>query len=118
MARMASITLLVVLACGTFSLCSAEHGNGAGQRTSPSEKSASKTIRITGRVGLAGKTVVNDRDKRVWKVLNPDFLSSSEGRLVRIKAYATADSSEIRVAVVTLREERTTAKLDDAAFRR
>jgi hypothetical protein len=51
-------------------------------------------------------------------VLNPDLLSASEGRLVTIKAYAGPNLSEIRVAVVRLREQRTTAKLDDAAFRR
>ena len=46
------------------------------------------------------------------------MLSGSEGRLVTIKAYTLAEPSEIRVTVVRLREERTTAKLDDAAFRR
>jgi hypothetical protein len=35
-----------------------------------------------------------------------------------VKAYANPKSSEINVTVVRLREERTTPKLDDAAFRR
>ena len=67
---------------------------------------------------MDGKTVVSDRDSRIWKVVNAEMLSGSEGRRVTIKAYTEADSSEIRVTAVRLREERTTAKLDDAAFRR
>lgn len=67
---------------------------------------------------MDGKTVVSDRDSRIWKVVNAEMLSGSEGRQVTIKAYTEANASEIRVMVVRLREERTTAKLDDAAFRR
>jgi len=81
-------------------------------------KAAKKTIRLSGGVGMDGKTVVSDRDSRIWKVVNQEMLSGSEGRLVTIKAYRETDSSDIRVMVVRLREERTTAKLDDAAFRR
>jgi len=81
-------------------------------------KAAKKTIRLSGGLGMDGKTVVSDRDSRIWKVVNQEMLSGSEGRLVTIKAYRETDSSDIRVMVVRLREERTTAKLDDAAFRR
>src|SRR5262249_46987687 len=80
-------------------------------------KSAKKTISLAGRVGLDGKTVVSDRDSRIWKVVNAEMLLGSEGRQVTIKAYTEANASEIRVMVVRLREERTTAKIDDAAFR-
>ena len=118
MKRRASISLLVLLITGALPVCAAQDDNQAKQGSLRSEKSAKKTIRISGRVGLEGKTLVSDRGNRIWKVLNPDLLSASEGRLVTIKAYAGPNLSEIRVAVVRLREQRTTAKLDDAAFRR
>jgi hypothetical protein len=51
-------------------------------------------------------------------VVNAEILSGCEGRRVTIKAYTEANSGEIRVTAVRLRDERTTAKLDDAAFRR
>lgn len=118
MKRAASIALLIVLLWGTLRACAAQHDSQGYQANSHPAKSAKKTIRLAGRVGLDGKTVVSDRDSRIWKVVNAEMLSGSEGRQVTIKAYTEANASEIRVMVIRLREERTTAKLDDAAFRR
>ena len=118
MRRMVRICFLVVLICGMLSVCAAQRDNEAKQANSHTAKSPEKTISVAGRVGLDGKTVVSDRDSRIWKVVNAEMLSGSEGRLVTIKAYTEANSSEIRVTVVRLREEMPSAKLDDAAFRR
>ena len=119
MRRMVRICFLVVLICGTLPVCAAQRDNQAKQADSHPVKSAKKKpISLAGRVGLDGKTVVSDRDSRIWRVVNAEMLSGSEGRRVSIKAYAEANSSELRVAAVRLRDERTTAKLDDAAFRR
>ena len=118
MRRMVQICFLVVLLCLTLPVCAAQRDNQPKQADSHPAKSTKKTIRLACRVGLDGKTVVGDRDSRIWKVVNAEMLSGSEGRQVTIKAYTEANSSEIRVTVVKLREERTTAKLDDAAFRR
>lgn len=111
----ASTALLVVLLWGALPASAAQRDKPANSHAA---KSAKKTVQLSGRVGLDGKTVVSDGDSRVWKVLNAEMLSGSEGRQVTIKAYREADQSEIRVTVVRLREERTTPKLDDAAFRR
>ena len=118
MKRAASIAVLIVLLWGTLPACAAQHDNQANQANSHPAKSAKKTISLACRVGLDGKTVVSDRDSRIWKVVNAEMLSGSEGRQVTIKAYTEANSGEIRVTSVRLREERATAKLDDAAFRR
>ena len=115
MKRTASTALLVVLLWAALPACPAQRDDGHNSHAS---KPAKKTISLSGRVGLDGKTVVGDRDSRVWKVLNAEMLSGSQGRLVTIRAYTEANPSEIRVLVVKLREERATAKLDDAAFRR
>ena len=82
------------------------------------EKTSKKAISISGKVGSEGKTLVSDRGNRVWKVLNPELLTASEGHRVTVKAHANSEASEITITVVHLMEERTTAKLDDVAFRR
>jgi hypothetical protein len=116
MRRMVAICFLVVLTCGTLPVCAAQRD---AKQTDPHPvKSAKKRISLAGRVGLDGKTVVSDRDSRIWQVVNAEMLSGSEGRRVTVKAYTEANSGEIRVTAVRLRDERTTAKLDDAAFRR
>lgn len=118
MRQMVRICFLAFLICGTLAVCAAQRGDPAKQANSHAAKSTKKTISLAGRVGEDGKTIVSDRDSRIWRVVNAEMLSGSAGREVTIKAYTEADSSEIRVTVVRLREQRTTAKLDDAAFRR
>ena len=118
MRRRISICFLAFLIGGTLPVCAAQSDSPSKQAKAHPAKSAKKTISLSGRVGLDGKTIVSDRDSRIWKVVNAEMLSGNEGRRVTIKADTEADSSEIRVTVVKLREERTTAKLDDAAFRR
>ena len=118
MRRMVRICFLVGLICGTLPVCAAQRDKQATQADSHPVKSVKKTVSLEGRVGLDGKTVVSDQDSRIWKVVNAEMLSGSEGRRVTIKAYPEANSGEIHVTVVRLRVERASAKLDDAAFRR
>jgi len=117
MKRRASISLLAILTLSAFSVHAAQQDNSVKQDNYAHEKSSKRSITISGTVGSEGKTLVSDQDNRIWKVVNPDALSRSEGRRVSVKAYANSKSSEINVTVVTLREQRT-PKLDDAAFRR
>lgn len=112
MKRTTSISLLTLLVLLVLPVRAAQRDN------SSKEKSSKKTITISGLVGSEGKTLVSDRDNRVWNVVNPKALSLIEGRQVTVKAFADANSNELKVAVVRLRVERNTPKLDDAAFRR
>jgi hypothetical protein len=118
MKRRASISLLAFLTLWAFSVRAAQRDNSVKQDNYGPESSPKRSVTISGTVGSEGKTLVSDKDNRVWKVVNPDALSRSEGRRVSVKAYVNSKSSEINVGVVRLREERTTPKLDDAAFRR
>jgi hypothetical protein len=90
----------------------------AAQDIAHPEKASAKTINISGTVGSEGKTFVSDKGNRVWKVVNSDALVAMEGRHVALKARVNADVNEIFVSIVRLQEVRTTAKLDDVAFRR
>ena len=112
MKRTTSISLLTLLILAGFPVRAAQRDSAA------EEKSSKKTITISGLVGSEGKTLVSDQDNRVWNVVNPKTLSLIEGRQVTVKAYAAANSNELKIAVVRLRPQTTTPKLDDAAFRR
>ncbi len=94
------------------------YGAQTQKPSSQAEKASRKSISISGKVGSGGTTLVSDRGNRVWKVLNPDLLTDSEGRRVTVRARANSEASEITITVVRLMQERTTAKLDDVAFRR
>ena len=86
MRRMVRICFLVGLICGTLPVCAAQRDKQATQADSHPVKSVKKTVSLEGRVGLDGKTVVSDQDSRIWKVVNAEMLSGSEGRRVTIKA--------------------------------
>ena len=82
------------------------------------EKVPAKTVKISGTVGALGKSLVSDKGSRVWNVANPEALAATEGHHVVVKAQLNSQSNELKISVVRLQEVRTTAKLDDVAFRR
>jgi len=82
------------------------------------EKVSAKSVNISGTVGSEGKTLVSDKGNRVWKVVNSDALATVAGQHVSVKAHVNSQANAITVSVVRLQEVRTTAKLDDVAFRR
>ena len=98
-------------------LLSALSARAAQENVRPGKASA-KTVNISGTVGSEGRTLVSDKGNRVWKVLNSDALAAEAGQHVLVKARRNEDVSEIFVSKVRLQEVRTTAKLDDVAFRR
>src|SRR5215472_16852662 len=118
MKKIAVIPLAVLLVLTTLSTGAAQSDNSPKLSSTRVEKPSKKVVSISGTVGAEGKTLVNEKDNRIWRVTNPDSLKSSEGLRVTVKAHAIPSTSEITVTVVRLKYERLTAKLDDAAFRR
>lgn len=79
--------------------------------------SAKKLTNLSAKV--AGKTLIADRDNKIWLVSNPETLSGIEGRHVKVKALVDMAQSQIRiVSVSTISEEQAGVRLHDAAFRR
>ena len=82
-------------------------------------KSAKKSASLSGQVGNDGKTLTADRDRRIWKVSNPEVLRGIDAHHVRVRAHVDATQGEIQVlSVSAIADERASIKLDDAAFRR
>jgi hypothetical protein len=118
MKKMAVTPLVVLLVLTTLSTRAAQSDNPPKLSSIRVEKTSKKAISISGTVGTEGKTLVSEKDNRIWNVTNPDSLKPSEGRRVTVKGQVIPSTSEITVTVVRLKYERLTAKLDDAAFRR
>jgi|SRR5215472_934584 len=118
MKKMALIPFAALLVLTTLSTCAAQSDNRPKLSGTRVEKQSKKAISISGTVGAEGKTLISDKDNRIWNVTNADSLKPSEGRRVSVKAHAISGTSEITVTVVRLKDVRFTAKLDDAAFRR
>jgi hypothetical protein len=113
--------LLSVIAFLTFLPlgAQAQNADSASSHSSDSRKSSKKPTSLSGEVGSDGKTLRADRDRRIWKVSNPETLSGIEGRHVRVRAHVDATQGQIRIlSVSAIADERAGIKLDDAAFRR
>ena len=68
-------------------------------------------------VGAGGISLITENSGKVCKVANPDALKSFEGRRVLVKQVEPV-SDELSIIFVRSNEPRSTAKLDNVAFRR
>jgi hypothetical protein len=97
----------------------AQNTGSAQLHSSVARKSSTKPTILSGELSGDGKTLRADRDRRIWKVSNPEILSGIDVRHVRVKAHVDAALGQIRILWVgAIVDERAGIKLDDAAFRR
>ena len=99
-------TFVLVLAVATY-----------GSPQQGQSRVPSRTFRISGVVGVEGKTLIS-RVRRLWSVQNASALSAAEGRRVVVKVVSASDPNQIEVLMVWVEPEAGGARLSDAAFRR
>jgi hypothetical protein len=114
------IPTVLFLACFPLGAHAGQNtGAPAHNQASNTRPASKKSTSIPGKVGSDGKTFTADKDSRIWMVINPELLSTIDGRHVKIKAHVDPAMNQIRiVSVSAIPEQRTGIKLDDAAFRR
>jgi hypothetical protein len=113
--------LLSVIAFLTFLPLGAQAQNtdSASYHNSDARKSSKRPTSLSGEIGSDGKTLTADRDRRIWKVSNPEMLSGIDARHVRVRAHVDATHGQLHIlSVNAIADERAGIKLDDAAFRR
>jgi hypothetical protein len=112
---LAVIALLTLLPLGV----QAQEAGAAPDRDPGAPKSSTKPTNLAGEIGGDGKTLTADRDRRIWKVTNPEILRGIDTRHVRVRARVDAIHGQIHIlSVSAISDERAGVKLDDAAFRR
>ena len=113
------LSMIAFLTCMPVMVQAGQNGGPAQDRGSETRKRSGKLTSLSGTVGTAGKTLTADKDRRIWTVSNPEFLSGIEGRHVKVRAQLDAALSQIRIVSVSeFAEERAGTKFGDAAFRR
>jgi hypothetical protein len=97
----------------------AQHTDSAPYHSPDARNVSKKLTSLSGKVGSDGKTLMTDKDNRIWMVSNPEALSGVDGGHVKVKAFVDTAQSQIRiVSVSAIAEEPTGVRLHDAAFRR
>ena len=119
MKQTALFSFVMLLAAAALSAQTTQNANAGTQADSNATKVAKRPVSLSGEVGRDGRTFVADADNRIWQVQNPDTLRGTYGQHVVVRCKVDTAHSGIQVLTVkTSAEERTWAKLDDAAFRR
>jgi hypothetical protein len=97
----------------------AQNSDSASHSGAAARKSSAKPTSFSGEIGSNGKTLTADRDRRIWKVSNPEILSSIDAHHIRVRAQVDATHGQIQIlSVSAIEDARAGVKLDDAAFRR
>jgi hypothetical protein len=97
----------------------AQNTDSDSYHNSNSPKSSKKPTSLSGEVGSDGKTLTADRDRRIWKVSNPEILNGIDAHHVRVRAHVDATHGQIHIlSVNAIADQHSGVKLDDAAFRR
>jgi hypothetical protein len=113
------IAMMVFLTCFPLGAQAGQNTGAAHDQAFDSGKTPRKTTSIPGNVGSEGKTFTADKDHRIWMVINPELLSTIDGRHVKVKAHVDTARNQIRiVSISAIPEQGAGIKLDDAAFRR
>lgn len=97
----------------------AQNADSASYHDSDTRGTSKKVTRLSGEVGGDGKILTADRDRRIWKVSNPEILSGINAHHVRVRAHVDAAHGQIHIlSVNAIADRQAGTKLDDAAFRR
>jgi len=117
--RMLFAAAAVLLVCGAAAAQDAKPGQQTKTESAGTKEMSKKPISLTGMVSTDGLTLVGDKDNKIYKVTNPDFLKENAGQRVRVSARVSKDNTEIQVSSVMVQnDEPMVANRGDAAFRR
>jgi hypothetical protein len=112
---LSTIALAALLPLGA----QAQNSESAPHHTSDARKIAKKLTSFSAKVSDSGKVLTADKDSKIWMVSNPEMLSGSDGRHVKVKALVDVAQSQIRiVSVSAIAYQQTGTRLHEAAFRR
>jgi opacity protein-like surface antigen len=116
--RMLFAVAAAVLVCGAAAAQDAKPGEQTKTAATGAKEMSKKAVTINGTVSVDGLTLVSDKDKKTYKVVNPEFTKENAGQHVRVSARVSKDNTEIQVSSVMVQEEPLVANKGDSAFRR
>jgi hypothetical protein len=100
--------------CFTLSLllCGLATAQDAMKQDSMKADSASKAVKVMGKISDDGKSFVSDKDSKSWTISNPDAVKGHEGHHVTLTAHVYADKNEVHV--MSLKMAGDSMKKDDS----
>lgn len=98
---------VVLLALVTLISLSALAQYGSDKQDTSAKKEAKKSAGpaaqdVVGTIGKDGKTFTGDKDKKSWKLVNPEAVKGHEGHHVKLNAHFYPDKGEAHVMSLSM----------------
>lgn len=75
-----------------------------GKTDSKAKTSAGPAAKdVVGTIGMDGKTFTSDKDKKSWKLVNPEAVKGHEGHHVKLNAHFYPDKGEAHVMSLSMK---------------
>jgi hypothetical protein len=97
-----SVALLALVVLISMSAV-AQYGSDKGDMGKKEAKSAGPAATdVVGTIGKDGKTFTGDKDKKSWKLVNPEAVKGHEGHHVKLNAHFYPDKGEAHVMSLSM----------------
>lgn len=104
-----TLVLCVMLSMTLFAQDTSKATGRKDQASAAPEKTVDGTVKAAG----DQITFVADKDKKTWKVENPEVLKGHEGHHVQVKAHVYADKGSIHIMDVKMLAAKNETKKDE-----
>ncbi|SRR5712692_11713133 len=104
-----TLVLCVMLSMAVLAQDTSKAAGQKDQASAASEKTIEGTVKAEG----DQITFVSDKDKKTWKVENPEVLKGHEGHHVQVKAHVYADKGSIHIMDVKMLAAKNETKKDE-----
>ncbi|HEX9119116.1 MAG TPA: hypothetical protein VF840_01110 [Terriglobales bacterium] len=99
----ALLALVVLISLSALAQYGSDKQDSTGKKDSSAKTSAGPAAKdVVGTIGKDGKTFTGDKDKKSWKLVNPEAVKGHEGHHVKLNAHFYPDKGEAHVMSLSM----------------
>jgi hypothetical protein len=110
----ALLALGVLISLSALAQYGSDKQDSTGKKDSTAKTAAGPAAKDeVGTIGKDGKTFTSDKEKKSWKLVNPEAVKGHEGHHVKLNAHFYPDKGEAHVMSLSMNTGKDAAKKDD-----
>jgi hypothetical protein len=99
----ALLALAVLISLSALAQYGSDKQDSAAKKDTSAKTSAGPAAQdVVGTIGKDGKTFTGDKDKKSWKLVNPEAVKGHEGHHVKLNAHFYPDKGEAHVMSLSM----------------
>jgi len=109
----ALLALVVMISLSALAQYDSNKSDSAKKDTAASKEKGPKAKDVVGTIGQDGASFTSDKDKKEWKLQNPEAVKGHEGHHVKLNAHFYPDKGEAHVMSVSMNTGKEGKKKDE-----